>query len=306
MRREGFSGELRWSLQAGRWKRRLRAQRVALVAIGWMGLRLRVGFQSEGTGCCARDAGTGRVAGAGASGGWPCRPRSASTACCFTAIPCNRASIRAVPGDFPSTVRVELHSPSARSGALARSASARAMQLLGAKGGGGTEASATPRLTVAGSWPGAGSGFSPFQMAPRALIHSADIEATGALLPGSRQQWRHISSYGPRDAIARYEAVNPRLSAGQKLVKPDDQGTQVGKIPGQCRRALPSGIPCRCCLAPGYGDKWCLFRRAPDQHGGPCSSSHKWHPVATDGHLLFSPTLVGPLRWAWRAVPCSG
>jgi putative ABC transport system permease protein len=112
------------------------------------------------------------------------------------------ASIRAVPEDFPSTA--SWSSPPARPGAR-RDLALRQGDAAARRQGGEVLEVGNTRLTVAGELgQEPDQGFSPFQMAPRALIHSADIEATGALLPGSRQQWRYLVK-GPRDAIARYE-----------------------------------------------------------------------------------------------------
>ena len=211
-------------------------------------------------------------------------------------IPLQLASIRAVPGDFPFYGKLEL-TPQRAPAPGEIWLSARVMQLLGAKVG-GTRGRQHPADGGRGAGPGAGSGVQPFQMAPRALIHSADIEATGALLPGSRQQWRYLVK-GPRDAIARYEAwLNPRLSAGQKLVKPDDQGTQVGKSLGNAERffrlaslagvllgALAMGIAVRH-FAERQTNMVALLKTLG------ASRRTLWQLMGT---LLFSLTLVGAL-----------
>ncbi|HCT2505392.1 TPA: FtsX-like permease family protein, partial [Aeromonas dhakensis] len=138
------------------------------------------------------------------------------------------ASIRAVPEDFPFYGKLEL-SPQRAPAPGEIWLSARVMQLLAAKPGDELEVGNTVLKVagVLGQEPD--QGFSPFLLAPRALIHSADVEATGALLPGSRQQWRYLFK-GTREQVAEYERwLKPRLKAGQKLIKPDDQGSQVGR-----------------------------------------------------------------------------
>ncbi len=138
------------------------------------------------------------------------------------------ASIRAVPEDFPFYGKLEL-SPLRAPAPGEIWLSARVMQLLAAKPGDELEVGNTVLKVagVLGQEPD--QGFSPFLLAPRALIHSADVEATGALLPGSRQQWRYLFK-GTREQVAEYERwLKPRLKAGQKLIKPDDQGSQVGR-----------------------------------------------------------------------------
>ena len=197
----------------------------------------------RGSGCCARDAGsTGRVAGAGASGGLgSSRPRSASTACCFTGDTLQLASIRAVPEDFPLR-QAGAHSPAAPR-RLARSASPPG-DAAARRHWGGTRGRQHPADGGRGAGPGAGSGSAPSMMAPAGADPQRRYRGDRGPAAGQSPAVA-LSRQGPRDGIARYEAwLNPRLSAGQKLVKPDDQG-YPGKTPGTCRALLPSGIPGR-------------------------------------------------------------
>ncbi|WP_421190522.1 ABC transporter permease [Aeromonas sanarellii] len=229
LRREGFSGELRWFVLA------LALSVACVLSVALVADRLDAGLKASG-----RDfIGADRVlrSATPAPADWLARASQEGLAV-QTTVSFNSmlfhgdglqlASIRAVPGDFPFYGKLELN-PQRTPVPGEIWLSARVMLLLGAKVGDELEVGNT-RLRVAGELgQEPDQGFSPFQMAPRALIHSADVEATGALLPGSRQQWRYLIK-GSREGIARYEAwLGPKLTAGQKLIKPDDEGSQVGK-----------------------------------------------------------------------------
>lgn len=229
LRREGFNGELRWFVLA------LALSVACVLSVALVADRLDAGLKASG-----RDfIGADRVLRSGtpapeawlkqaAEAGLAVQTTVSFNSMLFHGDGLQLASIRAVPSDFPFYGKLELN-PQRAPAPGEIWLSARVMQLLGAKSGDELEVGNT-KLTVAGELgQEPDQGFSPFQMAPRALIHSADIEATGALLPGSRQQWRYLLK-GSREQVADYERwLKPRLKAGQKLLKPDDQGSQVGK-----------------------------------------------------------------------------
>ena len=229
LRREGFSGELRWFVLA------LALSVACVMSVALVADRLDAGLKASG-----RDfIGADRVlrSATPAPEAWLAQAKQegllVQTTVSFNSMlfhgdGLQLASIRAVPGDFPFYGKLELM-PQRAPAPGEIWLSARVMQLLGATLGDELEVGNT-RLTVAGELgQEPDQGFSPFQMAPRALIHSADIEATGALLPGSRQQWRYLIK-GSREGVARYDRwLKPKLTAGQKLIKPGDEGSQVGK-----------------------------------------------------------------------------
>lgn len=229
LRREGFSGELRWFVLA------LALSVACVLSVALVADRLDAGLKASG-----RDfIGADRVlrSATPAPAAWLARASQegllVQTTVSFNSMlfhgdALQLASIRAVPSDFPFYGKLELN-PQRAPAPGEIWLSARVMLLLGAKAGDELEVGNT-RLKVAGELgQEPDQGFSPFQMAPRALIHSADVEATGALLPGSRQQWRYLIK-GPRENVARYEAwLSTQLTPGQKLIKPDDEGSQVGK-----------------------------------------------------------------------------
>lgn len=229
LRREGFNGELRWFVLA------LALSVACVLSVALVADRLDAGLKASG-----RDfIGADRVLRSAtpvpaawleqaAKTGLAVQTTVSFNSMLFHGDALQLASIRAVPEDFPFYGKLEL-SPQRAPAPGEIWLSARVMQLLAAKPGDALEVGNTVLKVagVLGQEPD--QGFSPFLLAPRALIHSADVEATGALLPGSRQQWRYLFK-GTREQVADYERwLKPRLKAGQKLIKPDDQGSQVGR-----------------------------------------------------------------------------
>ncbi|MGY3865846.1 ABC transporter permease [Aeromonas bivalvium] len=229
LRREGASGELRWFVLA------LALCVACVLSVALVADRLDAGLKASGRDFIGADRaiGTGRAL----DPAWLARAQQEKVAVqatvsfnsmLFHGDAFQLASIRAVPDGFPFYGKLELEPQRApMPGEIWLSA--RLMQLLGASTGEVLEVGNT-HLKVAGLLGREpDQGFSPFLLAPRALIHSDDIEATGALLPASRQQWRYLFQ-GERADIGRFEAwIKPKLVAGQKWVTPDDQGSQVGR-----------------------------------------------------------------------------
>ena len=85
-------------------------------------------------------------------------------------------------------------------------------------------------LTVAGAViqePDAG--FNPFQMAPRLLMHVADVEKTGAVQPGSRLMWRYKFAGAP-EHIKRYEDfLLPKLKPEHRWYGMEEDDGALGK-----------------------------------------------------------------------------
>ncbi|HHQ4560084.1 TPA: ABC transporter permease [Aeromonas hydrophila] len=229
MRREGFNGELRWFVLA------LALSVACVLSVALVADRLDAGLKASGRDFIGADRALRSATPApaawleqAAKTGLAVQPTVSFNSMLFHGDALQLASIRAVPEDFPFYGKLEL-SPQRAPAPGEIWLSARVMQLLAAKPGDALEVGNTVLKVagVLGQEPD--QGFSPFLLAPRALIHSADVEATGALLPGSRQQWRYLFK-GTREQVADYERwLKPRLKAGQKLIKPDDQGSQVGR-----------------------------------------------------------------------------
>lgn len=229
LRREGFNGELRWFVLA------LALSVACVLSVALVADRLDAGLKASGRDFIGADrvlrSATPALAGwleQAVKSGLAVQTTVSFNSMLFHGDALQLASIRAVPEDFPFYGKLEL-SPQRAPAPGEIWLSARVMQLLAAKLGDELEVGNTVLKVagVLGQEPD--QGFSPFLLAPRALIHSADVEATGALLPGSRQQWRYLFK-GTREQVAEYERwLKPRLKAGQKLIKPDDQGSQVGR-----------------------------------------------------------------------------
>lgn len=229
LRREGFNGELRWFVLA------LALSVACVLSVALVADRLDAGLKASGRDFIGADRALRSATPAPAAwlkqaekAGLSVQTTVSFNSMLFHGDALQLASIRAVPSDFPFYGKLEL-SPQRAPAPGEIWLSARVMQLLEAKIGDELEVGNT-LLKVAGELgQEPDQGFSPFLLAPRALIHSADIEATGALLPGSRQQWRYLFK-GAREDVAGYERwLRPKLKAGQKLIKPDDQGSQVGR-----------------------------------------------------------------------------
>ncbi|MFM5735329.1 ABC transporter permease [Aeromonas hydrophila] len=229
LRREGFNGELRWFVLA------LALSVACVLSVALVADRLDAGLKASGRDFIGADRVLRSATPApaawleqAAKTGLAVQTTVSFNSMLFHGDALQLASIRAVPEDFPFYGKLEL-SPQRAPAPGEIWLSARVMQLLAAKPGDALEVGNTVLKVagVLGQEPD--QGFSPFLLAPRALIHSADVEATGALLPGSRQQWRYLFK-GSREQVADYERwLKPRLKAGQKLIKPDDQGSQVGR-----------------------------------------------------------------------------
>ena len=229
LRREGFNGELRWFVLA------LALSVACVLSVALVADRLDAGLKASGRDFIGADRALRSATPApaawleqAAKTGLAVQTTVSFNSMLFHGDALQLASIRAVPEDFPFYGKLEL-SPQRAPAPGEIWLSARVMQLLAAKPGDTLEVGNTVLKVagVLGQEPD--QGFSPFLLAPRALIHSADVEATGALLPGSRQQWRYLFK-GSREQVADYERwLKPRLKAGQKLIKPDDQGSQVGR-----------------------------------------------------------------------------
>ncbi|MFK8494795.1 ABC transporter permease [Aeromonas hydrophila] len=229
LRREGFNGELRWFVLA------LALSVACVLSVALVADRLDAGLKASGRDFIGADRVLRSATPApaawleqAAKAGLAVQTTVSFNSMLFHGDALQLASIRAVPENFPFYGKLEL-SPQRTPAPGEIWLSARVMQLLAAKPGDELEVGNTVLKVagVLGQEPD--QGFSPFLLAPRALIHSADVEATGALLPGSRQQWRYLFK-GSREQVAEYERwLKPRLKAGQKLIKPDDQGSQVGR-----------------------------------------------------------------------------
>ncbi|MGL4269935.1 MAG: ABC transporter permease, partial [Plesiomonas sp.] len=298
LRREGFNSELRWFVLA------LALSVACVLSVALVADRLGAGLKASG-----RDfIGADRVLRTATpippawlqqamQNGLSVQTTVSFNSMLFHGDTLQLASIRAVPDGFPFYGRLVLI-PKRLPKPGEIWLSERVMQLLATKPGDEIEVGNT-LLRVAGVLgEEPDQGFSPFLLAPRALIHSADIEATGALLPGSRQQWRYLFK-GSTDALNRYTNwLMPQLHAGQKWILPDDTESQVGRSLGNAERFFRLASLCGVLLG-------ALAMGIAVQH----FAERQTHTVALlktlgasrrslwqlMGSLLFSLTLIGAL-----------
>ena len=81
-------------------------------------------------------------------------------------------------------------------------------------------------------------GLNVMALAPRLMIHLADLEATQLVLPGSRITWRlHVA--GDEDAVKRFaEAAGPQLGRGERMESLDNARPEVRNLLERAQRFL--------------------------------------------------------------------
>jgi putative ABC transport system permease protein len=143
------------------------------------------------------------------------------------------ASIKAVSAGYPFYGRLQLR-PQGEIKPGEIWLSARLMALLQAKVGARVEVG-NITLRVAGELlQEPDENFSPFLLAPRALMHWQDVARARVILPGSRIQYRYLFK-GPQALIAASVAqLKPTLAVEQRLLQP---GTDTQLSGGPLQRS---------------------------------------------------------------------
>ncbi|WP_116473842.1 ABC transporter permease [Zobellella maritima] len=145
------------------------------------------------------------------------------------------ASVRAVDRQFPFYGELQL-SPAGTVSPGTIWLSARLLALLKVGTGDSVELG-NLTLTVAGELvrePDAG--FSPFLLAPRALIHLDDVAASGIVMEGSRVRYRYLFK-GEQAALDGFYAwLRPQLQPGQHWRGADDADTPVARSIGRAEQ----------------------------------------------------------------------
>ncbi|PSJ44738.1 ABC transporter permease [Zobellella endophytica] len=138
------------------------------------------------------------------------------------------ASVRAVDAAFPFYGELQL-SPAGRVAPGSIWLSARLLALLRLQPGDRLELG-NLELRVAGELvKEPDEGFSPFLLAPRALIHLDDVAATGIFMEGSRARYRYLFR-GEEASLQGYaDWLLPQLQQGQRWRGPDDADTPVAR-----------------------------------------------------------------------------
>ncbi|MEA9395572.1 putative ABC transporter permease subunit YbbP [Lelliottia amnigena] len=73
------------------------------------------------------------------------------------------------------------------------------------------------------------SGFNPFQMAPRLLMNTADVEKTGAVQPGSRVTWRYKFGGTPAQLESYEKWLLPQLKPEHRWIGLEQDDGALGK-----------------------------------------------------------------------------
>jgi len=73
------------------------------------------------------------------------------------------------------------------------------------------------------------SGFNPFQMAPRLLMNTADVEKTGAVQPGSRVTWRYKFGGTPAQLASYEKWLLPQLKPEHRWTGMEQDDGALGK-----------------------------------------------------------------------------
>ncbi|MDO9321752.1 MAG: ABC transporter permease, partial [Pseudomonas sp.] len=77
-----------------------------------------------------------------------------------------------------------------------------------------------------------------YSLSPRLLMHLDDLAATGVIQPGSRVSYRELWRGTPEQLASYRHAIEPGLSAQQKLEDPRSGNQQIGSALGRAERYL--------------------------------------------------------------------
>ena len=77
-----------------------------------------------------------------------------------------------------------------------------------------------------------------YSLSPRLLMHLDDLAATGVIQPGSRVSYRELWRGTPEQLASYRHAIEPSLTAQQKLEDPRSGNQQIGSALGRAERYL--------------------------------------------------------------------
>ncbi|WP_368165007.1 ABC transporter permease [Aeromonas sp. R6-2] len=232
--REGWQGELRWFVLA------LALCVTCVVSVALMADRLNAGLKASGREFIGGDRVLVSPAALPASrlDGWRQAGARVQTTVSFNTMlfhgeAFQLASLRAVPSEFPfyGSLKRDPVVP-LKPGAIWLSP--RLMQLLGTRPGERIEVGNTALTVSATLLEEPDQGFSPFQLAPRALVHSDDLARIGALLPGSRQEWRYLLKVDAT-RLDGLDRTRP-MAAGMRWLTPESGDSRSGRTLANAER----------------------------------------------------------------------
>ncbi|WP_422731986.1 putative ABC transporter permease subunit YbbP [Leclercia pneumoniae] len=139
------------------------------------------------------------------------------------------ASVKAVDDRYPMYGELQTQPPGMKPAAGTVLLAPRLMALLNLKAGDSIDVG-DATLRIAGEVvQEPDSGFNPFQMAPRLLMNTADVEKTGAVQPGSRVTWRYKFAGTPAQLESYEKLLLPQLKPEHRWYGLEQDEGALGK-----------------------------------------------------------------------------
>ncbi len=139
------------------------------------------------------------------------------------------ASVKAVDDRYPMYGELQTQPPGMKPAAGTVLLAPRLMALLNLKAGDSIDVGDVT-LRIAGEVvQEPDSGFNPFQMAPRLLMNTADVEKTGAVQPGSRVTWRYKFAGTPAQLESYEKWLLPQLKPEHRWYGLEQDEGALGK-----------------------------------------------------------------------------
>ncbi|MBL5929724.1 putative ABC transporter permease subunit YbbP [Lelliottia amnigena] len=139
------------------------------------------------------------------------------------------ASVKAVDDVYPMYGDLQTNPPGLKPAAGSVLLAPRLMALLNLKTGDNIDVG-DATLKIAGEVvQEPDSGFNPFQMAPRLLMNTADVEKTGAVQPGSRVTWRYKFGGTPAQLESYEKWLLPQLKPEHRWIGLEQDDGALGK-----------------------------------------------------------------------------
>ncbi|MCV2513661.1 putative ABC transporter permease subunit YbbP [Leclercia pneumoniae] len=139
------------------------------------------------------------------------------------------ASVKAVDDRYPMYGELQTQPPGMKPAAGTVLLAPRLMALLNLKAGDSIDVG-DATLRIAGEVvQEPDSGFNPFQMAPRLLMNTADVEKTGAVQPGSRVTWRYKFAGTPAQLESYEKWLLPQLKPEHRWYGLEQDEGALGK-----------------------------------------------------------------------------
>ena len=139
------------------------------------------------------------------------------------------ASVKAVDDIYPMYGKLETNPPDIKPAAGTVLLAPRLMALLNLKTGDSIDVGDATFKIAGEVVQEPDSGFNPFQMAPRLLMNTADVEKTGAVQPGSRVTWRYKFGGTPAQLETYEKWLLPQLKPEHRWYGLEQDEGALGK-----------------------------------------------------------------------------